>query len=358
MKVMKLLIVGTKPISGRGGISTAMEGYLEGLSEIDFEWEYINSHVGQSGITGFIKNWFFGIVRLITTIQRLKKQKITPVVWLHTGSWLSTFRKFTFALCGRVLGAKIVIHIHSQANLNFLNHPVKRVLLKLALSPAHTLFVLTPWWQRKVLSYFPRVEIGVIPNPISQKLLSFASSPADKKKVKLSKTIVAMSRLVPGKGFEQTIAALTFLNDSYLLVIAGDGPLLHTLQQQVNDLGLNNRVEFVGWVNSDEKIELLSSADIFCLPSKNDSFGMVFIEAMACHLPVVALEYGAIPDVIEDNVSGLLCKNDTPETLANMIEEAFSKKDLLIQGGLKTIQQCYAPKVVALKVRDLVGKIQ
>ncbi|MEO8070107.1 MAG: N-acetyl-alpha-D-glucosaminyl L-malate synthase BshA [Acidobacteriota bacterium] len=97
------------------------------------------------------------------------------------------------------------------------------------------------------------------------------------------------------------------------LVMVGDGPDRATLERQVHELGLSDVVEFVG-----EQLDLvpwLSAADLFLLPSSQESFGLAALEAMSCGVPVVASRVGGLPEVITDGVTGFLCD---PEDLEGM----------------------------------------
>jgi len=95
------------------------------------------------------------------------------------------------------------------------------------------------------------------------------------------------------------------------LVMVGNGPDRAELERSVENQGLSESVDFLG--ERHDLIALLSSADLFLLPSAQESFGMAAMEAMACRTPVVASRVGGIPEVIEDGVTGFLCEPDDVE---------------------------------------------
>jgi glycosyltransferase involved in cell wall biosynthesis len=133
-----------------------------------------------------------------------------------------------------------------------------------------------------------------------------------------------MTRLVEGKGIDTAIRALSLLDARYSLTVAGTGPMENRLRELAEELSLGERVKFVGWVEYEQKLDLLDEADVFCLPSRNDSFGMVYLEAMAAGVPIVALNHGPIPDVVRDGKDGVLIKDDAPLTVADGIRIATS----------------------------------
>jgi len=88
------------------------------------------------------------------------------------------------------------------------------------------------------------------------------------------------------------------------LVMVGDGPDRGLAQDEARALGVADRVQFLGRIES--VAPLLSSADLFLLPSENESFGLSALEALACGVPVVASNAGGIPEVIREGVTGAL----------------------------------------------------
>ncbi len=98
------------------------------------------------------------------------------------------------------------------------------------------------------------------------------------------------------------------------LLLVGDGPDLDPAVRQARDLGLSNAVVPLG--EQEQVVPLLSVADLFLLPSAQESFGLAALEAMACQVPVVASRVGGLPEVIEHGVTGFLHHPDDLEGMA------------------------------------------
>lgn len=110
------------------------------------------------------------------------------------------------------------------------------------------------------------------------------------------------------------------------LVMVGNGPDRAALERSVANQGLSDAVEFVG--ERHDLVALLSSADLFLLPSAQESFGMAALEAMSCGTPVVAARVGGLPEVIEDGKTGFLCEPDDVDAMAARGVELLTDKAL------------------------------
>jgi glycosyltransferase involved in cell wall biosynthesis len=101
------------------------------------------------------------------------------------------------------------------------------------------------------------------------------------------------------------------------LTMAGDGELTPTAKRYVTEKGLERIVEFIGW--TDDKCEAYRNADIFCVPSIHEAFGLVFAEAGLHGLPTVSTNVEGIPEVIIDGETGILVEPQAPQKLANAL---------------------------------------
>jgi N-acetyl-alpha-D-glucosaminyl L-malate synthase BshA len=99
------------------------------------------------------------------------------------------------------------------------------------------------------------------------------------------------------------------------LLLVGDGPDLQLAYRKARELGITSLVHGVG--AQEEVVPLLSVADVFLLPSAQESFGLAALEAMACEVPVIASRVGGLPEVIEHGVSGYLHQMDAVDDMAH-----------------------------------------
>lgn len=149
--------------------------------------------------------------------------------------------------------------------------------------------------------------------------------------------ILAVGRLVPKKGYPlllEALAKVTSENLDFHCKIVGGGALKDELIQRAIDLGIKDLVEFVGACTQSEIVEHYRESDLFVQASQvmadgdRDGIPNSLMEAMASGLPVVATSVGGIPEVVRDNISGLICHNNESEELAKALRQLIENPDL------------------------------
>ena len=134
---------------------------------------------------------------------------------------------------------------------------------------------------------------------------------------------------------------LAAVPDAKLRVVGG-GPGLKSLEKQIVRLDLENDVTLLGELPDDEAVRIeYAGADVFCLPSLQEGFGIAYLEAMAAGLPVVALDVAAAPEVVGD--AGVLLPPPGDEaTLADALINLLKNKDLREELGRRGTERASA----------------
>ncbi|MBM3292137.1 glycosyltransferase family 4 protein [Candidatus Bathyarchaeota archaeon] len=174
----------------------------------------------------------------------------------------------------------------------------------------------------------------VIPNGVDIERFSKPLSP-DSQVLKKIPTdcpkILAVGRLSFRKGFHLLIEAMPrILKDSpkTQLIVAGKGYMMRYLKTFTEGLGLKNNIKFLGYVPDDSLPWLYNNCDIFTLPSLSaESFGITVIEAMAASKPVVASRMGGVPEIIDDNINGMLFQPWDSYELSEKIVKLLANMD-------------------------------
>ncbi len=132
-------------------------------------------------------------------------------------------------------------------------------------------------------------------------------------------TLLSVGSLIPRKGHELIIAALTEL-PNMTLMIAGSGPMRAELERTAQEKGVAARVRFLGEIAHDALTDAYRAADIFVLASSREGWANVLLEAMACGTPVVATNVNGTPEVITDPKLGALVEERSASALARAIQ--------------------------------------
>ncbi len=149
--------------------------------------------------------------------------------------------------------------------------------------------------------------------------------------------LLYVGRLMPWKGVDTAIRALASIPDVVLL-IAGAGQERANLEQLVAELGLHERVHFLGPLDRSALPRLYSSVDLLLATSfASETFGIGPVEAQACGLPVVASRWGGFPEVVDDGRTGVIVPPRDPDALAVAVN------DLLHDEGRRATMAAAAP---------------
>ena len=153
-------------------------------------------------------------------------------------------------------------------------------------------------------------------------------------------SIVSVARQYRRKNTAVLVRAMVTVREAVAgvrLTVLGDGPELPRLRALVKSLNLSDTVELVGAVESAREVRAqLARANVFCLPSRQEGFGIVFLEAMAAGLPIVAAECGAVPETAPDGEVSVLVDPDDVEGLAATLIRLLKNpglRDRLAAGG-------------------------
>lgn len=140
-----------------------------------------------------------------------------------------------------------------------------------------------------------------------------------------NKRMICVGGLIVRKGVDLLLNAMQHTDPSITLVVVGNGGEMDRLKQQAVKLGIRERVEFKGFLEGEELYECYSSCDAFVLPTREDCFGLVTLEAMCAHLPVISSKYadGAY-DLVVDNETGVIVDPYDEKAFAEVIDRVMS----------------------------------
>jgi glycosyltransferase involved in cell wall biosynthesis len=175
-------------------------------------------------------------------------------------------------------------------------------------------------------------------------------------------TILYVGVLSPGKGVHHLINAFACIANNFsqarLVIIGHEGNKRYAagLKAQVRQLGLDERIQFVGAMSQAELAIWMRRAYMFVLPSKSEGLGRVVIEAMAAHLPVVGTDVGGIPDIVENGITGSLVPPGDESALAAQLSWMLAHPDRARQMGCRAhafAEQFFSTEVYTRSYRQI-----
>ena len=164
---------------------------------------------------------------------------------------------------------------------------------------------------------------------------------------------VSAGNLIRGKGFDVLIRAFARLESPAELTIIGDGPEEDSLRALAAEQGMGGSVTFTGRLSRREMAEIYGRSDAFVLASEAETFGVVFIEAMACGLPVIATRCGGPEDFVDDS-NGLLVPVGDADAIASAMEEMIRRRVSFDDEAVaRRVRERYGPEPIAKQLVSL-----
>jgi glycosyltransferase involved in cell wall biosynthesis len=232
----------------------------------------------------------------------------------------SYWRDLAYLLVAKLCGARVVYQVHGGSLATF--------------GPARwsarlpdVVVVLSQAERDRFRAAAPSQLVEALPNGIDclpyQRYNRAASEPGAPLR------LIYIGRIAPGKGLLESLEALRLVRSRGLaarLVLAGTGSEEARLRQYVRDAGLARDVTFIGPAYGDQKVRLLSQADVLLLPSYSEGLPYSLLEAMAAGVVPVVTPVGAIPDVVTDGEHGVLVQPRDAHGIALALEKLSGDK--------------------------------
>lgn len=199
----------------------------------------------------------------------------------------------------------------------------------------------------------------VVPNMVTltpeQRALRLSNAP------QTPPVIGTLARFVPEKGLDVFLDALEILHRRGVAVrarIGGDGPERDNLKEQADGLGIADRVDFLGWVN--DRAAFYAALDMYCLPSRAETFGIVVLEALQHKLPVVATNCNGVRQLADGRHVGLFVPVEDANALADAIERLLQDWTLaqrLAASGYALVEEKYDIQIVAGQLQNIIEQV-
>lgn len=204
----------------------------------------------------------------------------------------------------------------------------------------------------------PADRLAVVPEPIDLEGWDEHFARARRRR-RPGPVVLSVARMYPRKRLDDLLRAGAILGGRIAdarIRIVGQGPQRDALVRLHAELALGDSVQLLGDLSRERLAEEYVNADLFCLPSVQEGFGIVFLEAMAAGLPVVACRAAAIPEVVLDGVTGVLTPPRDPAALAEALEGLLRDPGRAGRLGAEGRRQAtgFTPRPVAERFLDAV----
>lgn len=222
------------------------------------------------------------------------------------------------------LNLPLVLTLHGQELQKIVHWSNKlKNLVEEALSKAAAVVVPSAKMQALACKHgVPAPKLHLIPNGLDP--LPEAELPREiQERIKGKQVLLSVGRLEEEKGFQHNIEALNLLKEIHpglVYLLVGDGAYRGRLQELAANLHLQDRVIFAGRQPRDKVQAYYANSHVFSMPSRDESFGIVYLEAMAAGLPVIGTEGEGIAPLLANNLGRLVKHGDT-QNLARQISE-------------------------------------
>ncbi|MBN2139321.1 MAG: glycosyltransferase family 4 protein [Sedimentisphaerales bacterium] len=296
--------------------------------------------------------------RKFFTILRLCKQYEIDILVAHLSKpIIACLLAAFFCKC------KLIIYEHGPIFETGPQYTLYRLILRLLWRRAAAFVAVSnyiaDYLQRRI--GIPPDRIKVINNAVNLEQFSPHRIPPKKIRAKLG---IADSDIIVGyvgrldylKGPDLLVeAAASLLRKSqrYLFLFVGDGPLRNKLEQSAQQLGIHDRIKFLGF--REDVPEIMSTFDLAVVPSRRESFGIACLELMSMRIPVISSGAGGMSEYITNEQTGLLLKENTPDEICRAVEQLTDDRQLrqqLIEAGSKLVQR-FGIEEYARKTRQI-----
>ncbi len=274
----------------------------------------------------------------------------SSLVHVHLAGEMSLMRKLPIIALAKAMRRPVIVHVHAQSPESlFIDTP--RWAVNYAFRNADLVIALSQNWAEMIRRRSPASNVVIVPNPV---LAHRCNTPSGNG----CQRVLFVGKLEARKGYADLIQAAKIVHAAFPNVqfwFAGHGEL-ENAGRLAKELGLENSIRLLGWVEEEALTQMWGQATIFCLPSHNEGVPMAVLEAMSHGVPVVCTPVGGLPELIEDGRNGLFARPADPTSIAEAIlrllrDEALQKS--IGEAGYRTVHQKCGLQTVSDRLRTI-----
>lgn len=343
--LLRVLTIGCSYKHPKGGVAQVMYNYSK------YIYPHFKCVVNSGSGSIFYKLYIFVLAVLKVILNFLFDHKIA-IVHIHTASYNSFRRSAWFVRLARCFRKKVVLHIHGGGFKDY--YATNSAWITSILNQCDVIITLSNSWKQYFQSITNYPAIFVVEN-----IVSFPVRITEEKNWKDGKFhLLFLGLITKEKGIFDLIEVLhegvkTF-NNKIVLHIGGKGET-DLLNKMIKEYGLEDCIRYEGFVSGYKKESLLRDVDAFILPSYIEGLPMSILEAMSYGKPILTTPVGGIPEIVKQNVNGILFQPGDKITMLNAIKEIVDNDEKRKFLGKNSYQMAFPffPDNVELQLRKI-----
>jgi glycosyltransferase involved in cell wall biosynthesis len=292
-------------------------------------------------LVGFLGSGFASSTR----VRRATTPALVHAHWWFpgglVGSWVSA-----------LAGIPMITTMHGTDVRLAMTNGLARSLLRRVLASSRAVTTVSTWLAAQVRAMVPDADPVVSPMPVATHLFT-PGGPRHPRR------LLFVGRLNAQKGIALLIDALAAMQETAALDVIGDGTDREALIAQAERLGVAERVTFHGAMPQPRLVDFYRSATAVVVPSRDEGFGLVAVEAQLCETPVIAFASGGLADTIEDRATGYFVPADDAEALARTLDQVLGTDERhgVGKAGRQSALARFSPESVARRYRKLYDSV-
>jgi glycosyltransferase involved in cell wall biosynthesis len=273
------------------------------------------------------------LTRAWITLILLALSRQVDLAHINLSSHGSSVRKPIMAWTCSLLRIPVILHLHASEYEQFFDQlpQLAKTLLRRTFGSAKTVIVLGEHYREYACQELrvPEQNVTVLLNGCPGPSVAPTIAPRGSDPLR----IVFLGRLGSRKGVSEALTALAdplLASESWVATFAGDGDI-RLYEREAKALGIAKRVSFCGWVDTKHASALLRESHLLLLPSHAEGLPMSVVEAFANGVPVISTPVGAIRDIVQDRVNGLLVTPGDTSALATALHSLITDETLRLR---------------------------
>lgn len=332
----------------RGGIRAVCEGYIRDGITARWNVQSVPTHVEGSAI----KRIGVFARALLTFAGHLATGRV-DAIHCHVATRGSMWRKIIICKLAAVAGVPSIMHLHGAETQDFFDKQPRwrQRLIVRTLERCEFVVALSDGWRRFVERVAPRANVRAIPNYVPL-------PPVPKRMPDARIRGLFLGEVGQRKGVYDLLAAIQIAARQVpaLKVRIGGNGEVDKARAVAAELGIDEHVEFLGWISGDQKTAALADADFYVLPSYFEGLPVSIVEAMSVELPVISTTAGAIPEMITEGREGwLVTPGDVPALAAALVTAAEDgdRRQRMGRAARERAERTYSREVVIPMIDEL-----